>query len=47
MAHSVMELTVVLASLAPDRRRGESCTHLGAASRVVAWELPVQSPSVR
>jgi hypothetical protein len=45
-AHSVAELMVVLANLAPDRRCGESCTHRGVASRVAAWELPAWSPSV-
>jgi hypothetical protein len=39
--HNVVELTVVLANLAPGRRRGESCTRPGADSRVVAWELLV------
>jgi hypothetical protein len=34
MTHSVAELMVVLANLAPGGRRGESCTRLGAASRV-------------
>jgi hypothetical protein len=47
MAYSVAELTVVLTNLAPGQRRGESCTRPRAASRVVAWGLPVQSPSVR
>jgi hypothetical protein len=47
MAHGVVELIVVLANLAPGGRRGESCTHPGAASRVAVWELLVWSPSVR
>jgi hypothetical protein len=47
MAHSVAELMVVLENLAPDRRRGESCTRPGAASRVRLWELPTLSPSIR
>jgi hypothetical protein len=41
MVYNAVELTVVLANLAPRRCRGESCTHLGAASRVVVWPLPV------
>jgi hypothetical protein len=47
MAHSVVELMVVLANLAPSRHLGESYTRPGAASRVAAWELLVWSPSVR
>jgi hypothetical protein len=47
MAHSVMELIVVLVNLASGGRRGESCARLGAASRVAAWDLLVWSPSVR
>jgi hypothetical protein len=39
MAHSVVELMVVLAKLAPGERRGESCARLGAASRVETLEL--------
>jgi hypothetical protein len=35
MAHSAMELMVILTILAPVGRRGESCTFPGAASRVV------------
>jgi hypothetical protein len=42
-----MELTVVLMNPAPGGCRGESCACLGAALRVVAWELPVRSSSVR
>jgi hypothetical protein len=41
MAHGVVELMVVLTNLASVGRRGESCTRLGAASRVAVWELPV------
>jgi hypothetical protein len=47
MAHSVAELTTVLANLAPGGRRGESCICPGVASRVAAWELPVWLSSVR
>jgi hypothetical protein len=47
VVYNAVELTVVLTNLAPVRRRGESCTHPEAASRVVVWELPVWSPSVR
>jgi hypothetical protein len=36
MAHSVAEFMVVMANLAPGRRRGEFCTRPGAASRVAA-----------
>jgi hypothetical protein len=43
----VAELMVVLENLGPGRRRGESCTRPGVASRVRVWELPVRSPSVR
>jgi hypothetical protein len=46
IAHSVLELTVVLENLAPGRRCGESCAYPGAASRVLARELLVRSPSV-
>jgi hypothetical protein len=46
MAHSVVELTVVLENLAPGGRRGKSCARPRAASRVMARELLVQSPSV-
>jgi hypothetical protein len=41
------ELMVVLVNLASGGRRGEPCARLGAASRVVAWELLVWLPSVR
>jgi hypothetical protein len=47
MAHSVVELMVVLANLSSGGRRGASCAHPGAASRVVVWELLVWSSSVR
>jgi hypothetical protein len=47
MAHGAVELTAVLTNLAPVRRRGEPCTHPGAASRVAVWEFPVWSSSVR
>jgi hypothetical protein len=47
MAHSAAELMFVLMNLALVGRRGESCTRIGAASRVVVWGLPVRSPSVR
>jgi hypothetical protein len=47
MAHSVVELMVVLANLASGRRRGESCARPAAASRVVVWELLVWLPFVR
>jgi hypothetical protein len=47
MAHSVVELMVVVANLAPCGHRGESCTCPGATSRVAVWELPVRSSSVR
>jgi hypothetical protein len=47
MAYSAVELMAVLANLAPAGRHGVSCSRLGAASRVVVWELPVWSPSVR
>jgi hypothetical protein len=47
MAHSVMESTAVLANLASGGRHGASCARLGAASRVVVWELLVRSSSVR
>jgi hypothetical protein len=47
MAHSIAEMMVVLANLAPGGRRGESYTRLGAASRVAAWELLFSSSSVR
>jgi hypothetical protein len=46
MAHSVVELMVVLKNLASGGRRGESCGCPGAASRVMARELLVWSPSV-
>jgi hypothetical protein len=46
MAHSVVELIVILMNLASGGRRGESCVRLGVASRVAAWELLVWSPSV-
>jgi hypothetical protein len=39
MAHSVMELTVVLANLVSGERRGGSCACPGVVSRVVALEL--------
>jgi hypothetical protein len=39
MAHSVVELTVVLTKLASGGRRGESCARPGVALRVVAPEL--------
>jgi hypothetical protein len=38
-AHSVVELTVVLANLASGGRRGGSCARPGEASRVVASEF--------
>jgi hypothetical protein len=38
MAYSVMELTTVLANLAPGRHRGGSCARPGAASRGAALE---------
>jgi hypothetical protein len=41
MAHSAIELMVVLTNLAPVGHRGESCTCLGVASRVDVWEPPV------
>jgi hypothetical protein len=41
MAHSAVELIVVLTNFAPAGRRGESCTCPGAAPRVAVWELPV------
>jgi hypothetical protein len=47
MAHSGVELMVVLTNLAPVGRRGESCARPEVASWVVVWELPVWSPSVR
>jgi hypothetical protein len=47
MAHSAVELMVVLTNLAPVGHCGESCARPGAASRVVVWELPVWSSSVR
>jgi hypothetical protein len=43
MAHSVVDLMVVLENLAPGGRRGESCAHPGAASRVMVRELLVGS----
>jgi hypothetical protein len=46
MAHSVVELTVVLENLAPSGSRGESCARPGATSRVMARELLVRSLSV-
>jgi hypothetical protein len=46
LAHSVVELMVVLENLASGGRRGESCDS-GAASTVVARELLVWFPSVR
>jgi hypothetical protein len=39
MAHSIMELTVVLANLASVRRRGGSCARPGVVSRAVVLEL--------
>jgi hypothetical protein len=45
MACGVVEVTIVLANLAPGRCCGESCTRLEAASRVAAWKLPVLSLS--
>jgi hypothetical protein len=47
MAHSVLELMVVLENLASGGRRGDSYACPGAASRVATWELLVWSPSVR
>jgi hypothetical protein len=47
MAHSVVELMVVLENLASGGHRGESCACPEATSRVAAWELLVWSPSVR
>jgi hypothetical protein len=47
MAHNVVELMVFLENLASGGRRGESCDCPGAASRVVARELLIWSPSVR
>jgi hypothetical protein len=47
MAHNVVELTVVLTNLASGGRRGESCDRPGVASRVVARQLLVCSPSIR
>jgi hypothetical protein len=47
MAHSVVELMVVLENLASGRHRSESCACPEAASSVAVWELLVQSPSVR
>jgi hypothetical protein len=44
--YSATEWIAVLANLAPVWRRGDSCSRLGAASRVAVWELPVRSPSV-
>jgi hypothetical protein len=46
MAHSVVELMVVLENLASGGRRGESRACQEATSRVAAWELLVRSPSV-
>jgi hypothetical protein len=47
MANNAVELIAVLANLALVRRHGVSCPRPGVASRVVVWELPVWSPSVR
>jgi hypothetical protein len=47
MAHSVVELMVVLTNLASGGHHDVSCACPGAASRVAAWELLVWSPSVR
>jgi hypothetical protein len=45
--YSVVELMEVPANLVPAGRRGESYSHLGVASRVAVWGLPVRSSSVR
>jgi hypothetical protein len=47
MVYSVVELMEVPANLVPAGRRGESYSHLGVASRVAVWGLPVRSSSVR
>jgi hypothetical protein len=47
MAHSVVDLMVVLENLTSGRHRGESYDCPGAASRVMARELLVWSPSAR
>jgi hypothetical protein len=47
MAHSVVELMVLLANLDSGGRRGKYCACPGAVSRVVVWELLVWSSSVR
>jgi hypothetical protein len=47
MVYIATEWMAVLANLAPVGRHGESCSRPRAASRVVVWELPVRSPSVR
>jgi hypothetical protein len=47
MAHSDVELMVVLENLAFGGRRGESCARPGEALRVVVWELLVWSSSIR
>jgi hypothetical protein len=46
MAHSVVELMVVLENLTSGGHRDKSCDCPGVASRVVVWELLVQSPTV-
>jgi hypothetical protein len=47
MAHSAVELMVILKNLAPVGRRGESCVRTGVDLRVVVWGLLVRPPSVR
>jgi hypothetical protein len=47
IAHSVVELMVVLENLASGGCHGESCDCSGAASRVMARDLLVWSPFVR
>jgi hypothetical protein len=41
MAHSAVELMVILTNLAPVGRRGESWFCTEADSRIAVWELPV------
>jgi hypothetical protein len=47
MTCSVVELMVVLENLTFGGHRGKSCACLGAALRVVVWELLIWSSSVR